>query len=58
MVRAYFPQKATKNISANTNNPPQGEILQVDVVEGGWIDDLGNQFIDDTGAEFEFGGPV
>jgi len=24
MVRAYFPQRANRNIDVNTNNPPQG----------------------------------
>lgn len=39
--------------------PPQGDAQEViPPVEGAWIDDLSNQFIDDTGAEFQFGGPV
>ena len=57
MFRAYPPQRAARNISANTSNPPQGEIPLISVVDGGWVDDLGNQFIDDNGTPIMFTEP-
>jgi len=54
MVRAYFPQRANRSIDVNTNYPPQGIASVASPAEAAWIDNLGDEFIDDLGEVIVF----
>ncbi len=54
MVRAFLSQSFPRSLNTNTNFSPQAEKAALFPIDGGWIDDLGNQFIDDSGNPIMF----
>lgn len=56
MVLSYTPQRAKKSLFTNSNYPVQGisSVESGPLLEDNWVDDVGDNFIDDATNEVVF----